>query len=171
MVKVHRITWTRLIWSVLLLIPVMNKVVTIASGMHTISRFPCGTKERYTHMPWFPSCLANNGCKLRLTVHNVHHILLLRATSHTRLRARDHLCFMHSRWWTRSPSSLHTTTLEGPTEYICECNMDVKVYMEFYMASMDHVSWSLGLFSKNHFLEVGLTQNWETMALRTLATC
>ena len=25
---------------------------------------------------------------------------------------------------------------------------------------MEHVSWSLGLFSKNHLLEVGLTQNW-----------
>ena len=35
---------------------------------------------------------------------------------------------------------------------------------------MDHVSWSLGLFFNNHLLEVGLTQNWETMALRTLTT-
>ena len=35
---------------------------------------------------------------------------------------------------------------------------------------MDHVSWSLGLFSKNHLLEVGLTQNWETMALQMLTT-
>ena len=35
---------------------------------------------------------------------------------------------------------------------------------------MDHVSWSLGTIFKNHFLEVGLTQNRETMALRTLTT-
>jgi hypothetical protein len=35
---------------------------------------------------------------------------------------------------------------------------------------MDHVSWSLGLFSKNLLLEVGLTQNRETKALRTLTT-
>jgi hypothetical protein len=50
----------------------------------------------------------------------------LRATSHMRLRARDH-------YTTRTliggkggagPSSLHTT-LEGPTEYISECKMDV----------------------------------------------
>ena len=34
---------------------------------------------------------------------------------------------------------------------------------------MDHVSWSLGLFKKT-LLEVGLTQNWETMAIRTLTT-
>jgi hypothetical protein len=33
---------------------------------------------------------------------------------------------------------------------------------------MDHVSWSLVLFSKNHFLEVGQTQNWETTTLRML---
>ena len=35
---------------------------------------------------------------------------------------------------------------------------------------MNHVSWSLGLFSKNHLLEVGLTQNRETMALQTITT-
>jgi hypothetical protein len=33
---------------------------------------------------------------------------------------------------------------------------------------MDHVSWSLGLLSKNHLLEEGLTQNLETMALQNL---
>ena len=35
---------------------------------------------------------------------------------------------------------------------------------------MDHVSWSLGLFLKNYLLEVGPTQNQETMALQTLTT-
>ena len=35
---------------------------------------------------------------------------------------------------------------------------------------MDHVSWLLGLFSKNRLLEVGLPQNRETLALRTLTT-
>ena len=33
----------------------------------------------------------------------------------------------------------------------------------------DHVSWSLGLFFKNHPLEVGLTEYQETLAFRTLA--
>jgi hypothetical protein len=33
-----------------------------------------------------------------------------------------------------------------------------KVYMDSYMDQMNHVSWSLGLFSKNHLLEVGLIQ-------------
>jgi hypothetical protein len=57
------------------------------------------------------------------------------------------------------------TTLEGPMEYICECEMDVRSTWVFMWRQMDHVSWSLGLFSKIHLLEVGLTQNLETMAL------
>jgi hypothetical protein len=35
---------------------------------------------------------------------------------------------------------------------------------------MDHVLWLLGLFSKKHLLEVGVTWNHETMTLRTLTT-
>ena len=35
---------------------------------------------------------------------------------------------------------------------------------------MDHVSWSLRLFSRTHLLEIGPTQNLETMAFRTLTT-
>ena len=35
---------------------------------------------------------------------------------------------------------------------------------------MDHVSWSLGLFSTNRLSEVGLTQKRETMAFRMLTT-
>ena len=35
---------------------------------------------------------------------------------------------------------------------------------------MDHVPRSLGLFKKTHLLEVGLTQNRETMALQALTT-
>ena len=46
--------------------------------------------------------------------------------------------------------------------------MDVKSTWIPTWHPMDHVSWSLGLFFKNHVLEVGLTQNWETMALQTL---
>ena len=45
-----------------------------------------------------------------------------------------------------------------------------EVYMDFYMASNGScflVTWTI---FKNHLLEVGLTQNQETMALRTLTT-
>jgi hypothetical protein len=48
--------------------------------------------------------------------------------------------------------------------------MDVKFAWIPTWHRMDHVSRSLGLFSKNHLFEVGLTQNRETMALRTLTT-
>ena len=84
---------------------------------------------------------------------------LLWATSHTRLRA-------HAQYCTSStliggiggagPSSLHTLSLR---DQWCMLMQDgCKVYM-------DHVSWSLELIFKNHFLEVGLTQNHETMTL------
>jgi hypothetical protein len=46
--------------------------------------------------------------------------------------------------------------------------MDVKSTWVPTWHQMDCVSWSLGL--KNHLLEVGPTQNRETMALRTLTT-
>jgi hypothetical protein len=45
------------------------------------------------------------------------------------------------------PSSLHTT-LEGPTEYVCECKMDAKSTCITTWHPIDHVSWSPGLFSK-----------------------
>ena len=49
--------------------------------------------------------------------------------------------------------------------------MDVKRIWILTWHRMDHVSWSLGLFSKiNHLLEVGLIQNWETTALWTFTT-
>ena len=61
------------------------------------------------------------------------------------------------------------TTLEGPTEYVSECMMDSKVYMDSYMVSNGSrwmVTWTI---FKNRLLEVGLTQNQETMVLQTLA--
>ena len=52
----------------------------------------------------------------------------IRATSHTRLRAHDTITlealFIDGKGGV-GPSSLHTT-LEGPTEYVCECKKDVK---------------------------------------------
>ena len=74
----------------------------------------------------------------------------LTATSHTRLRARD--------YYTPStliggnggagPSLLHTT-FERPTEYVNAKMMDKKFMHGFlHGIKMDHVSWSLGVFSK-----------------------
>ena len=45
---------------------------------------------------------------------------------------------------------------------------DVKSTWILTWHPMDHVSWSLGLFPKKYSLDVGLTQNWETMAHRRL---
>ena len=66
------------------------------------------------------------------------------------------------------PSSLHTT-LKGPTKYV-NCKMDVKstwIRTWHHMASCFMVTWTI---FKNHLLEVDLTQNQGTMALRTLTT-
>jgi len=89
-----------------------------------------------------------------------------------RLRAHDHYTpsTLIGGKGGAGPSSLHSM-LEGPTKYVCECTMDVKSTRIPTWHRMDSVSWSLGLFFKNHLLEVGLTRSRrETMALRTLTT-
>jgi hypothetical protein len=46
-----------------------------------------------------------------------------------------------------------------------------KIYTDSYMASkVDHVSWSLGLFSDNHLVEVGLTRYRKSTTLKMLTT-
>ena len=45
-----------------------------------------------------------------------------------------------------------------------------KFYMDSYMALNGSCFMVIWTTSKNHLLEVGLTQNWETMALRTPTT-
>ena len=64
------------------------------------------------------------------------------------------------------PSPLLHTTLEGPTNGV---SMYVNARWR-YVASNGPcfmVTWTV---FKNHLLEVGLTQHWETMALRTFKT-
>ena len=56
------------------------------------------------------------------------------------------------------------------TNGVCERKRDVKSTWIPTWYLMDHVSWSLVLFPKNHLMEVGLTQNREIMALQTLTT-
>ena len=71
-----------------------------------------------------------------------------------RLKARDHYTSstLVGGKGGASPSSLHTT-LEGPTEYV-----------DSYVASNGSCFIVTWIIFKNHPLEVGLTQNWETMA-------
>ena len=94
----------------------------------------------------------------------------VRATSHKKLRARDHYTssILIGGKGGAGPTSLHTM-LEGLTEYV-NARWMVKSSWVPTWHRMDHVSWSLGLFSQNCLLEVGLTQNWETMALQMLTT-
>ena len=68
-----------------------------------------------------------------------------RATSHTRLRARDH-CTSSTLvggegGGAAGPRSLLHTPLEGPTEGVCECEMGVKSTWIPTWHRVDHVSW------------------------------
>ena len=92
-----------------------------------------------------------------------------RAASHTRLRARDH--------YTSStviigkdgagPGLLHTT-LEGPTEYVnARWMSSLHGFLHGIEWIMFYITWTI---FKNHFLEVGLTQNPKIMALWTFTT-
>ena len=81
--------------------------------------------------------------------------LSLRATSHTRLWARDHytsntLIGRKDGAWSKLASHYAWETNE-----IRECKMDVKSTWIPTWHQMDQVSWSL----ENHLLTVGLTQN------------
>jgi hypothetical protein len=71
-----------------------------------------------------------------------------KTTSHTRLRARDDytLSTLIGGKGGVGSSMLHTAC-EG-TNGVCECKMDVKSTWIPTWHQMDHVSWSLGLFSK-----------------------
>ena len=89
----------------------------------------------------------------------------------TRLIARDHFTSSNliGGKGGAMPSSL-PTVLEGPTEYIRECNkMDVNSTWTYSYMALNWpcfiVTWTI---FKNHLLEVGLTQHQETIALRTL---
>ena len=99
--------------------------------------------------------------------------MYLRATSHIRLRAHDHYTsstLIGGKGKAGGPSLLLHITLEGPTEGVCDCKMDVMSTWIRTCHGMDHVSWSLGLCSKTTSREAGLTQNMKAMALRMLIT-
>ena len=93
----------------------------------------------------------------------------LRATSHMWLRACDHYyissTLVGGKGGAGGPSSHHHTTLEGPTEGVCECTMDVKLtWISTWWHRIYHVSWSLGLFPITASWRSALAQDRETMA-------
>jgi len=81
------------------------------------------------------------------------HMLVLRATSHTRLRAHNQCTSstLIGGNGTAGPSSLHTL-LEGPMEYV-NALMDVKSTWIFYMASNGSCFMAIWTMFKNHLLE------------------
>ena len=63
-------------------------------------------------------------------------------------------------------SKLTTLLYAWGTNWVSECKVDVKSYVDSYMASIGSCFMVTWIVLKNHLLEVGLTQNWwETMAL------
>ena len=67
--------------------------------------------------------------------------------------------FKPSDWWKRRTWYKVTSHYTWGTNGVCGCKMDVKSTWTPTWHRMDHVSWSLGSFSKTIFLEVGLTGN------------
>ena len=97
-------------------------------------------------------------------------VIKVRATAYTRLKACDHyLHFKHSHWWKWwRRSNFATSHYAWGTNGVCECKMDVKSTWTPTWHWMDNffaVTWTI---FQNQLLEVGLTQNRETMALWTL---
>ena len=80
------------------------------------------------------------------------------------------LHFKHYCWWKRRSWSKFASHYAWRANGVCECKMGVKSTWNPTWHHMDHVSWSLRLFSRTHLLEIGPTQNLETMAFRTLTT-
>ena len=87
---------------------------------------------------------------------------------------------LHTRDWEPVSIALQTLSLVGKAEPIQvrftlrlrdQWSMwmqdGCKVYMDFYMASNVSCFMVTWIVLKNHFLEVGLTQHWMIMALRT----
>ena len=92
--------------------------------------------------------------------------MVFRATSHTRLGARDQYnsSTLVGGKGGAGPSSLHHTTLEGPTEY---ANAR---WMSSLHGFLHGINWIVFHGHLDHLLEVGLTQNQEAMALRTFTS-
>ena len=90
---------------------------------------------------------------------------------------------LHTRDWEPVTITLQTLSLVEKAEPVQVCftlwlrdqrsmwmQDGCRVYMDSYMASNGSCSIVIWIIFKNHFLEVGLTQDWDTIALRILTT-
>ena len=80
------------------------------------------------------------------------------------------LHFKHSHWWKTQSRFKFASHYTWGTNGVCECKIDVKSTWIPTWHQMDHVFMVIRIIFKNHLLEVGLTQNCETMTLQTLTS-
>ena len=102
--------------------------------------------------------------------HSFSTIMLIKATSHTRLRACNHYTSSTLIGEKAKPVQVRFTLCLKDQWSMWMQEVGCKVYMDSYMASNGScftVTWTI---SKNHLLEASLTQNRETMALQMLTT-
>ena len=67
----------------------------------------------------------------------------------------------HSHWWSRRSRSKFTSHYAWGTNGVGECKMDVKSTWIPTWHQMDHVSWSLELFTKPHLGGRPNTKPWD----------
>ena len=80
------------------------------------------------------------------------------------------LHFKHSHWWKKVEPVQLRFTLRLRDQQSMWMQDGCKVYMDSYMASNGSCFLVTRIIFKNRLVEVGLTQNQETMTLRTLTT-
>ena len=79
------------------------------------------------------------------------------------------LHFKHSHWWKRRSLSKFTSHYSWRNNGVHEYELDVKsAWIHSYMASNGSFFMVIGTTSKNHLLDVGLSQDRKIMTLRTL---
>jgi len=101
--------------------------------------------------------------------HNNVAMSMLKATSHTRLWARDQYISSTLIGGNRGPVRVRFTLHLRDQRHIW-MQEGCKVYEDSYMTSNESCFMVTWIIFKNRLLEVGLTQNRETMALQTLTT-
>jgi hypothetical protein len=97
--------------------------------------------------------------------------VILRATSHTQAKGMWPLHFKHSHLWKKSELVHVHCPLWLRNQQSKWMQDGCKVYMDSYMASNGSCFKVTWIIFKNHLLEVGLTQNRETISLPKPHNC
>ena len=73
--------------------------------------------------------------------------------------------------WRRAEVTFHASTIVEMMHVILKPSPGLgRLWVVGLASQMDHVSWVTWIVFKYHLLEIGLTQNQKTMALRTVTT-